>query len=80
MAFVLAAWSTSQEAGFRRSLRLSRDIDALKTRNQKLRADNAALRKDIALIRTDKRAQERVIREELGFVKPDELVMTVEPK
>jgi cell division protein FtsB len=77
-AAVLLGWSISAEGGFRRYLRLSHDLETLKDKNQKLTADNARLMREVQSMRGDAKALERSAREELGFVKPGEVVVTVE--
>jgi cell division protein FtsB len=77
-AAVLLGWSVSAEGGFRRYLRLSNDLETLKDKNQKLTAENGRLRREVQSMRGDAKALERAAREELGFVKPGEVVVTVE--
>ncbi len=47
---------------------------ALEKRRNQLAADNAAFRIRIAKLRSDDRYIERLIRRELGYARPDELV------
>ncbi len=68
----------SAEGGFRRYLRLSRDLETLKDKNQKLAEENARLMREVQSMRGDAKALERAAREELGYVKPGEVVVTVE--
>lgn len=77
-ALVLAASSALAEGGLRRSMRLSEEIRTLKERTEALRERNARLRYEIDALRSDPRAMERAAREELGFVRPDELVFSLE--
>ncbi len=77
-AAVLLGWSISAEGGFRRYLRLSNDVETLKDKNQTLADENARLRREIESMRGETRALERAAREELGYVKPGEVVVTVE--
>lgn len=77
-AAVLAAFSAAAEGGFRRYSRLSREVDDLKTQNRAVAARNARLLSEIQRLRTDDAAIERAAREELGFVRPGEIVISLE--
>ena len=78
IAFVLAAWSASAEGGFRRYLSLSQQVETLKAKNRQTTEDNAKLRKEVDTLRSDPRAIERAAREELGFIRPGEIVIHLE--
>ena len=78
VALVLAIASGVTEGGFRRYWRLQQDVRALEERNAKLAQDNARLRREVEAMRDDPRALERAAREELGYVRPGELVFDVE--
>ncbi len=78
IALLLAAASAMAEGGFRRYLRLSQDVKSLKERNQRLGDDNARMRREVEALRDDPRALERAAREELGLVKPGEIVFSLE--
>lgn len=80
IAFVLAAWSASAEGGFRRYLSLSTQVETLRVRNQKNADENAKLLKEVEALRSDPRAIERAAREELGFIRPGEVVIQFEEK
>src|SRR5208337_1804851 len=60
--------------GPRNLLALQSHRAALETRRDKLAADNAAFRTRIQKLRSDDRYIERLIRRELGYARPDELV------
>lgn len=79
-AFALAAISASAEGGFRRYLRLSRDVEALKEKNRRLGEENARMLREVEALQKDPRALERAAREELGFVKPGEVVFSLEAR
>jgi cell division protein FtsB len=64
--------------GFRRYFRLRREMQTLTEKNAQLAIDNANLTKQIEALRKDPRALERAAREELGFVKPGEIVLVAE--
>jgi cell division protein FtsB len=62
---ILHVWKEQE-----RTAELLRELDAL-------RLENALLAEEIAALRTDPRAIERVAREELGLVGPNEVVFLV---
>jgi cell division protein FtsB len=78
IALLLATASALAEGGFRRYWRLSDDVRALRERNQKYVDENARLRREIEALRSDARALERAAREELGLVRPGEIVFSLE--
>jgi cell division protein FtsB len=78
MAFLLAAASAVNAGGFRRYWRLRRDLTVLTERNRQLTEENRALLREIEAMRGNSKALERAAREELGFVKPGEVVLIVE--
>jgi cell division protein FtsB len=64
--------------GIERARRLSQDLDRLRAENQAQRRQNARLRQEAAALRDDKRALERAVRDELGWVKDGEIVFQFE--
>jgi cell division protein FtsB len=78
LAGVLSLASAADARGFRRYLKLRDDVEALQQRNQAVAAQNEALRREIQALRDDPAALERAVREELGYVKPGELVFHLE--
>jgi cell division protein FtsB len=78
VASILAVASAVAEGGFRRYMRLSQDVKSLKERNKRLGDDNVRLRREVEALRDDPRALERAAREELGLVKPGEIVFSLE--
>ena len=78
VAFLLAAASVADAQGFRKYLRLRSDVASLAKGNRLAADENRALLREIEALRTDPKALERAAREELGFVKPGELVIIVE--
>jgi cell division protein FtsB len=78
IAGVLAVVSVADERGFRRYFRLQRDVSNLTERNARTTEDNRAMAREIAALRSDAPALERAAREELGFVRPGELVIVLE--
>jgi cell division protein FtsB len=65
-------------AGLGRLGVLQRELHDLKARNQVTAAENARLREEVHALRHDLGAVERVAREELGLVKPGDVVFQIE--
>lgn len=78
MALVLAVTSLAHPGGFRRYWRLQQDVAALQARTTRLQAENARLRREVTALKEDPEAIERAVREELGHVRPGELILTLE--
>jgi cell division protein FtsB len=78
LAVALSLVSVADAKGFRRYLRLRDDVESLHERNAALAATNEALRREIQALREDPAALERAVREELGYVKPGEIVFHLE--
>jgi cell division protein FtsB len=78
VAGALSLLSVADARGFRRYLSLRQEVDSLQARNQSLAAQNEALREEIEALRKDPAALERAVREELGYVKPGEIVFHLE--
>jgi cell division protein FtsB len=78
IALVLAGGSAFAEGGFRRYFKLTREVASLKDKNERLAADNARLRREVEGLKGDDAALERAAREELGVVRPGELVFLLE--
>jgi cell division protein FtsB len=77
-AFVLAAYSAVDDRGFRRYLRLQQDAAALSAKNRALRDQNERMVGELAALRGSPAALERAAREELGFIRPGEIVLNLE--
>jgi cell division protein FtsB len=58
---------------------LERQTEEMARRNEELRRENAELERDVVRLRDDPRAIEAVARDELGMIKPGEIVVKVEP-
>jgi len=78
VAGVLAAFSASDSRGLRRYVKLKAEADSYEEKRKALASDNAALRREIQALSGDLRALERAAREDLGLVKPNEMVFTFE--
>jgi cell division protein FtsB len=77
-ALIMALVSAANEGGVRRYFRLRSDIKQLEARNQMLTDSNAQLRREVEGMRSDAKVIERAAREELGFVKPGEIIFALE--
>lgn len=78
LAGVLSLASAADARGFRRYLKLRDDVATLQERNRALASQNEGLRREIQALREDPAALERAVREELGYVKPGEIVIHLE--
>ena len=78
LAGVLSLASVADARGFRRYLKLRQDVEALQERNRTLAQQNEGLLREINALRKDPAALERAAREELGYIKPGELVFHLE--
>jgi cell division protein FtsB len=78
VALVLAVTSLTAEGGFRRYWRLRADMHTLEVRNAKLTDENARLRREVQALQDDPTAIDRAAREELGVIRPGELVFSLE--
>ncbi len=78
VALGLGLVSAIDGRGFRRYFRLQREIAAIGDKNRQLSEQNQSLRRQIEALRSDPESIERAAREELGFIKPDEIVFNLE--
>ena len=78
VAAILTLVSAADAKGFRRYLRLRQDVESIHERNQILTGQNEQLMREINALRNDPAALERAAREELGYIKPGELVFHLE--
>jgi cell division protein FtsB len=78
VAAVLTLVSAVDAKGFRRYLRLRQGLETFEARNHALSEQNDALLREINALRNDPAALERAAREELGYIKPGELVFHLE--
>ena len=78
LAAALTAGSLADAEGFRRYGRLAAERDALEAQNAALRLENQRLRGEVRALHEDPEALERAAREELGFVRPGEVVVNLE--
>lgn len=64
--------------GVGRTLRLQRDLEQLEEGNRRLQEENQRLRQRVRSLRDDKQAIEQVARDELGMVRPEDVVFQFE--
>ena len=77
-AAILVFVSLVDARGFRRYFRLQRQVASLSERNRLLAEHNDSLRPEIEALRSDPEALEKAAREELLFIRPDEVVVNLE--
>jgi cell division protein FtsB len=78
VAVGLVLVSVADARGFRRYLLLRGEMAAMHERQRHLAAENRALRSRIRSLREDPEALEQAVREELGYIKPVEVVLNLE--
>ncbi len=71
---LLAVLSALDPRGLRRHLALSREVERMKAENARLAREDAQLAAEVHALRTDPAAQERAVREILGYVRDGERV------
>jgi cell division protein FtsB len=76
----ISAASLLEPAGLRRLQRLQADIDRQEQKNRQLRDENARLSHTVRELSppVDASALEKAAREQLGFVRPDEILFQFE--
>jgi len=74
VVLLLLALSLADPDGLRKALRNERDVRRLERENTALERRVAALRREVKALRGDPAAVERAAREELGYVRPGEIV------
>jgi len=78
VAIGLVLVSVADARGFRRYLLLRSQMSTLLERQRRLTTENHALRLQIGALREDPEALEQAVREELGYIKPGEVVLNLE--
>jgi cell division protein FtsB len=61
-------------SGYARFLDLRRKLEVAKSTNARLSAENNRLARDVEGLRTDPRALEHVVRADMGWAKPGEII------
>ena len=79
-SLTITAMSLADPKGLRRLERLRSDIDRQEQKNRELREENARLSRTVKELSppVNPAALERAAREQLGFVRPDELLFKFE--
>lgn len=78
VALALAVASAADSRGLRRFYKLEEEIASYEEKNRELAAKNTSLRLEIEALSGDDKALERAAREDLGLVRPDEVVFHFE--
>jgi len=76
----LALASATHPGGLRKQARLAEDVKRVARDNQALRQDVTRLRREARALNGDPAALERAAREELGYVRPGEVVIELEAR
>lgn len=75
IAITLAVLSFLDPNGHRKHLRLTAEIRRIESENVALRQSNARLRREVRALGGEPAALEQAAREDLGYVRPDEIVI-----
>ncbi|HTD47384.1 MAG TPA: septum formation initiator family protein [bacterium] len=76
----LAGWMViALGAQYLRAYTLAREAARLERHRQELRVENATLRAEITRLQTDDRYLERLAREQLGMLRPEEMELVIVP-
>jgi cell division protein FtsB len=78
MSLAYVPYRLLDPVGARRVTELERELRDGRARGERLRAENDELRREIAGLRDDPAAIEDAAREDLGMVRPDEIVLRIE--
>ena len=78
VSLLVTALAVLSPQGLSEYRRLSNEATRLHEQNGHLRQEIAQKRAEIAALRTSRRFQEKVVREDLGFVRPGEQLIIVE--
>lgn len=76
-AGALVVNSVVGESGFVTRMRAGRQRDELRAAVERLRAENARLREEVDLLRSDPETIEEVARRELGLIRPGEKLFII---
>ena len=75
---IIALLTIFGDRGLIRIYKLSQERDSIKTYNEQIRAENAAMKDEIHRLKTDDKYIESIARKELGMVGKNELVYQFE--
>ena len=79
IVIVTAVAASSGDKGLVRLYRMRAEYARVVARNVEIDADNERLRREIRLLREDRRSIERMAREELGMARPGERIYQFGP-
>ncbi len=74
----IATTTALDSKGFGRWSSLREAVEVLRSKNAALAQENLKLARDVDALQRDPRYQERVVREELGLIRPGELVLELD--
>ncbi|HET7755378.1 MAG TPA: septum formation initiator family protein [Anaeromyxobacteraceae bacterium] len=79
-ALLLALFGASalDREGLRRWLELDREVKRVQQENRDLERDNARMRREVQALTGDPAALERAAREDLGYVRPGEIILKLD--
>lgn len=80
MAIMTVPTLVLDEQGLPRYRRLRVELETLRESNDELVREIAALKREIAALRTDPGYVERIARDELGMVRDEEIVLQFPPR
>jgi cell division protein FtsB len=78
LVFLTALGVFLSGGGLSRYRSLSQGALALRQKNQELAAENAKLRAEIDALKTDEKVVERALREEWGYIRSDDMMVSLE--
>jgi cell division protein FtsB len=78
VVLVLLGASALDPDGLRRWLELEREVERVELENRDLERENARLRREVRALTGDPAALERAAREDLGYVRPGEIVLKLD--
>lgn len=65
-------------SGLARAMRMQDELERLEQQNEELKQKNHALKRQVESLRKDRDAVEQVARDELGLLRPDDVVFLFE--
>jgi len=78
LVFLTALGVLLSGGGLSRYRSLSQGALSLRQKNQELVSENAQLRAEIDALKADSKVVERALREELGYIRADEIIFSFE--
>jgi cell division protein FtsB len=78
LVVALLCASALDPEGLRRWLELEREVKRVEQENRDLERENARMRREVRALTGDPAALERAAREDLGYVRPGEIVLKLD--